>query len=662
MTTPTTSIPDRDALGIEASIVATSRAAEASRERLVALVLLLQSATRQSSLSQEAIVRELMVDDVSDKVVRKVPAYQGNDSAIRQKFERDKAKIRELGFQIDTVDLDEGGVGYWIDPDSATAPRIDFTESEERVVSLALRFCGFGAAGAFSLFNQGPASDGGLEFTNYYTPVLRALNLRRVVRFDYRSATEKTRVIEPLAIGVFEGASYLVGRVRGTKEFKGYRITRMTSMPVVLEMTFDADDDALSLARAWRPEYAKVLEPIDVVVTTSVNYAELLVRQFPEATRASNDDGTVDVALTFDSPRDALRFLLDAADRVHLRSPKALRRELAEWLSHVNRGNVPDLSGVSFAPSVGNDSLGQTLQLLHAVYLADGGLRISDLAHRFSLAPSMVRRIMDRLVTFEPMAGAYGFPAHVVKECDDWDEEANDDSLYLVETFGRDGNLAPAPLFWRDLFELNIALREAARVYQDPAIDSAIRKIESAVDGFVQVETAHESLLNDLRAAIDNHEQIKIDYTPSEAEHADTRVIEPRDLKILNGHAYVRAYCTTRESWRTFRVDRIGSILAKSRADASRLADPVTNWLTQVGEVGDEVVVVIEPRLRWLFEPLPNAQWRSLDDGRMAVAFRTNDQAFLDHLLLRAGPGAVVATPAHAKAGRALAARITDRL
>ena len=31
---------------------------------------------------------------------------------------------------------------------------------------------------------------------------------------------------------------------------------------------------------------------------------------------------------------------------------------------------------------------------------------------------------------------------------------------------------------WRDLFELNIALREASRVYDDPAIFSAIEKIE----------------------------------------------------------------------------------------------------------------------------------------------------------------------------------------
>ena len=41
---------------------------------------------------------------------------------------------------------------------------------------------------------------------------------------------------------------------------------------------------------------------------------------------------------------------------------------------------------------------------------------------------------------------------------------------------------------WRDLFELNIALREASRVYTDPAIFSAIEKIERATSAPVQIE------------------------------------------------------------------------------------------------------------------------------------------------------------------------------
>lgn len=642
---------------------------EQSRERLVALVLLLQRAWQYGALTQEEILRELTIDEypVAAKGPRKIRAYEGTESTVRQKFERDKARIRELGFAIETVPNENGLVGYKIDPSSGYAPPIFFTPEEERVVTLALRFCGFGKSGAFSVFNDIPASDGGLEASNYYTPVLRALNLHRALSFDYLSAVNKTRVVEPLVIDVFNGSSYLVARVQETREIKGYRFTRMTSMPEVLTATFEVSDEVVEVARAWRPEYAKSPRPFDVVVATNEDYADLLVRQYPGALAAEKKNGTVEVGMTFESPRAALRFVLDGADRVRLQSPKSLRSELADWLRGVNRGKVPAPSSLVFDVAPQNDVLGQTLQLLHAVYASDDGLRISELARRYSLSPEHVRLIMDRLVSLEPMAelsdGTDRFPAHVLKECDDWDDEANDDSLYRADFSDLpEGAENPSPYMWRDLFELNIALREASRLYTDPAIFSAIEKIERTTSVPVQVEmTTNEALLDQVERAIETHSQIKIEYTSAESDESQTRAIEPREMKVLNGHTYVRAYSTSREGWRTFRVDRIKDVLATSPAP-DRPSDPVANWLTQVGEEGDEVVVVLEPENRWLFEPLPGAVWRALDDGRHAVKFRVGEPRFLDYLMLRAGPGAVVATEKYALAGHDLARKIAAQL
>jgi proteasome accessory factor C len=643
---------------------------EQSRERLVALVLLLQRAWQYGALTQDQIVRELKIDEypVSAKGPRKVLAYEGNEGAVRQKFERDKARIRELGFEIETEMHDGGAVGYKIDPTSGYAPLIYFTDAEERVVKLALRFCGFGASGAFSVFNEMPASDGGLESSMFYTPVLRSLHLHRALTFDYQSGANKPRVVEPLLIGVFNGVSYLIARVKGASDIKGYRFSRMTSMPVVLPDTFESDEATLEIARSWRPEFSKSPSPVDVVVTTNRNYADLLVRQYPGALAADKRDGRVEVGLSFDSPRAALRFVLDAADRIRLEAPKSLKAELADWLKGVNRGEADHLATLKFEGPPTNDVLGQTLQLIHAVYVAEDGLRISELATRFSLDPRHVRLIMDRLVSLEPMVGATdgtgAFPAHLIKECDDWDDEESDDSTYRADFSDLpEGADEPSPYMWRDLFELNIALREASRVYQDPAIFSAIEKIEEATSSHVQVEmTTNETLLADVTTAVEQHQQIKILYTSGTAEEAQARSIEPREVKVLNGHTYVRAYCTTRAAWRTFRVDRINAIVATSPATEPRPADTAANWLTQVGEEGDEVVIIIEPHLRWLFEPLPNAQWLALPDGRHAVRFRVADGAFLDHLLLRAGSGAVVATPRFAKAGHELAKRIAAQL
>jgi proteasome accessory factor C len=643
---------------------------EQSRERLVALVLLLQRAWQYGPITQEEILRDLKIDEypVAANGPRKIRAYEGAESTVRQKFERDKARIRELGFEIETVTNDDGSVGYRIDPQSGYAPLIYFTAEEERVVKLALSFCGFGKSGAFSVFNDVPASDGGLAVSNYYNPVLRALHVRRALAFEYLSAANKARLVEPLVIDVFDGASYLVARVKDTKEIKGYRFTRMTSMPVVLPDTFEVDEETARVARAWRPEYAKSPRPLDVVVSTNENYGELLVRQYPNALSATKSDGTVEVGITFQSPRAALRLLLDGAERVRLQSPKSLKNELTAWLKQVNRGKAPDVASLSFDVMPSNDVLGQTLQLLHAVYVSDDGLRISELSKRFSLSPEHVRLIMDRLVSLEPMAeatdGTDTFPAHVIKECDDWDDEAHDDSTYRADFSDLpEGAEDPSPFMWRDLFELNIALREASRIYTDDAIFSAIEKIEDATKIPVQIEMAsNEALLAQVESAIESHSQIKIEYTSGVSDESHARAIEPREVKVLNGHTYVRAYCTTRTAWRTFRVDRINAVLATSPAPEVRPPDTVSNWLTQVGEEGDEIVVVVEAANRWLFEPLPGAQWLVLDDGRHAVKFRVSDEEFVDHLMVRAGPGAVVATPKYAKAGQALAKRIAAQL
>ena len=649
--------------------MSTNRAgAEPSRERIVALVLLLQRAyTDHRSLTQEEIVRDLKIDEypAASKSPKKVPAYVGNDTAVRQKFERDKARIRDLGFQIETVVRPDDLTGYQIDPSSGYAPPIHFTPAESRVVATALGICGFGKSGAFSVFNDGPAGDGGLEFSAFLTPAIRAIKVRRQLSFEYQSSVRKDRVVEPLEILHEGGTSYLVAREVGAGMIKGYRFSRMTTMPVVLEQRFGVDDATRELASSWRPQYQKRPTPIDVVVLTNRDYADLLVRQYDGAIAADKKDGRVEVGITFDSPHGALRFVLESAERVRLISPKTLLKELKDWLGRVNRGKSPAAEDIKFPTIASGDVLGQTLQLLHAVYNSDDGLRVSELANRFTLDSDLVRSIMGRLVTMEPMVeafdGAMAFPARVIKDCDDWDHEDTDDSTYRAEFVSDDDE--PSPFMWRDLFELNVALREASRLFEDPAIFSAIEKIEEVTSHFMRIEHPHnEQLLSAIYQAVTSREQLKITYHSGTSDTAEERRIEPSEVKVLNGHTYVRAYCLTRDDWRTFRVDRIGTILAKSLITADRGRDPVINWLTAVGEEGDLVVVIVEGYVRYLFEPLPGAQWATLADGRHAVRFHVSDSAFLDHLMILAGPGAVVASEQYTDAGHRLADRITSQL
>lgn len=640
---------------------------EPNRERLVALVLLLQWAFSHGPLTQDEIVRELKITQYPvTKGQGKIPAYSGDESAVRQKFERDKRAIRELGFQIETVQNDRGEEAYQIDPSSGYAPLIEFSPEEHRLVRAALRFSGGGVNGVFSVFNELPASDASIETSRFLTPLIRGAKAKRAVSFDYQSKSNKKRVVEPLLIGVFDDIAYLVARTQGSSEIKGYRINRITSMPQVLRDSFEADEATYDIADRWRPEFAKVPEPIEVTVATSEVYASLLAQQYKNAVTGVSGTDRPEVTLRFESPRAALRFVLDAADRVRLLSPKTLRKDLESWLKQVNRGDTPTLDELTFKTSATNDVLGQTLALMHAVYGSPDGITAEELATRFQMDPQKVRDIMESISTMQPMLEAHSdatnFPAHIYKEFDDLDDEENEDGRYRVDLQSlSDDEDEPSALMWHDVFELNVALREASRVYNDPAIFSAIEKIEEQTSSFVRVHSSvNEALLGEVETAVSQRLQIKIEYVAGNSDASEIRAIEPREVKVLNGHTYVRAFCTSRDAWRTFRIDRIKAIVATSPATEARPADPVSNWLTQIGET--PVVVVVEPEIRWVFEPLPDAQWLALIDGRHAVKFAISSPEFLDYLMLRAGSGAVVVTPEFKEAGHALAKRILSNL
>jgi proteasome accessory factor C len=639
-----------------------------SRERLVALLLLLERAfLERHPLTQEEILRQLKVDEypVTSGRPKKILAYEGSDAAVRQKFERDKKMIRERGFDIETVLGVDGIARYQVDPASAYAPVIHFTDDELRVVRLALQFCGFGRSGAFSVFGDGPTGAGGLEYSAYVGPIMRALKLGRSISFEYESSVRKVRTVDPLQLVSADGMTYLVARVTGTEEVKGYRLSRMTSAPLVTSERFEKDEAGTELAHRWTPKYQKSPQPLAVKVETNANYAELLQRQYPHAIQKTKESGKVEVALDFGDTHAALRFVLGAAERVRLTSPASLEKVLRSWLKGVNRGTIPDLSNVTFAtPSITN-VLGQTLQLLHAVYQAEDGLRISELASRFEMEAEDVRTIMDRLATLEPLAevyeGPWRFPARVMKYCDDWDNEASDDSLYQAEYI--DENDEPSSLMLPDLFELNVALREASRLDVEPAIFTAIDKLEAVAADFIRIEHSNdEELLATVNAAVAQQEEIRMVYLRGFEDSAEERTIAPREVKVLNGHSYVRAWCFSRQGWRTFRIDRIASIVAKSPRSIDFPLDDTPDWLVQMGDSGDEVVVVVDAASRYIFEPLPGARWAALGDGRHVVSFHVVTADFLDHLLLLAGPGAVVASPAFAGAGRELAKRILDAL
>ncbi len=641
------------------SEIAASRA-DAARERVASLTLLLMAAHDSGRpLTQDEIVDRLEVDDPASG--RRVAAYQGSDIAIRQKFERDKAQIRDNGLRLSSLQGEDQLYRYSLDPAETFAPAVEFTDDERRVVALALRFCGFGREGALALFDGGAPTPGGLQYSAFYTPVVRAIERQAPVSFDYVSrAKVRRREVEPLVIRVIEGVSYLVARERDESGWrvKGYRFSRMHSMPAVGEGHIAASADERALARVWQPGFSKGEKPVDVVVSTTSEFAQIVTRLHPGAEVVTTKKGRVEIGLVFDDHYQALRFVLEGGERLRLIAPSTLVKALREWLKSVNTMDAPDGADLRFPPTTKRSSLGQTLAMLSAIHNSPEGLRISDLAERFDMSPALVRDLMGRLATFEIADSGAGFVYHarVIKECEDWDHEETDDSTYRV-TY-EPGDAEAPTLTWAHLFELNVALREATGLVRDPALYSAMAKIEEIAGEFVEVTDPHLDNLAELVAhAITENQALKITYLSPHGTEFTQRTVEPRALQSLNGRILFRAYCQLREGWRTFRLDRVGDVLAVSPALGGRPEDSEREWLSSTSDDGVEVTVVADVQRRYLFESLPHAEVLPLEEGRVAVRFRVLDPGFLDRLMIMAGPGARVVSSTHSAAGRELAER-----
>jgi proteasome accessory factor C len=278
------------------------------------------------------------------------------------------------------------------------------------------------------------------------------------------------------------------------------------------------------------------------------------------------------------------------------------------------------------------------------------------------MSTELVKSIMSRLIALQLASDPTTYLVQIEQE-DDTDDDVPDPTYVRGSDYEARTGSRFSPLLWRDLFEINIALHQASTLDNDHAITSAIARIEEAVGDWTKVLGVVEPpFLQALHEAIADKEQLKIVYAAESESQFTTRSIEPTEIRMLNGRFFVRAWCHLRADWRNFRVDRIVDVVAKSPRINQPPEDTSLNWLSEAGDGGFDVVVVLPPAQRWVFETLTNVQWAVVSDELLAAKVAIRSEDFLDRLMLKAGPGCSVVTHEYAAAGRALARTIEKLL
>jgi proteasome accessory factor C len=211
------------------------------------------------------------------------------------------------------------------------------------------------------------------------------------------------------------------------------------------------------------------------------------------------------------------------------------------------------------------------------------------------------------------------------------------------------------------------AVRTGANDATRAVVDRTLAKLETAASqGTVapQIEVGdeverHGELRATLERAIGTGVQVELTYFVPSRDEESERLVDPHAVSTENGFAYLDAWCHSAEAPRWFRLDRISSAKLTDRRVSTTPTTPrsLSDGLFAPGEHTTRVVLRLAPPARWVPDYYPVEDVRRLRGGSLQVTLQVSDPRWLERLLLRLAPHAVVVSPVeYADSVRATAA------
>jgi proteasome accessory factor C len=207
---------------------------------------------------------------------------------------------------------------------------------------------------------------------------------------------------------------------------------------------------------------------------------------------------------------------------------------------------------------------------------------------------------------------------------------------------------------------LLIALRMLAQTGGGgDAVARLIAKIESAAGAagaasaqvtIQQVDSPRaRSVTTAMAAALNGGNRVHLRYYVPSRDEATERDVDPMRLLVVEGHTYLEGWCRRAEAVRLFRLDRVLSAdVLDVPAEVPAEAEPVDVDAGLFRPSDSDVLAELElaPPARWVAESFPCESVTELPEGRLRIALRTPDTAWVRRLALRHGEDLRVISPA----------------
>jgi proteasome accessory factor C len=162
---------------------------------------------------------------------------------------------------------------------------------------------------------------------------------------------------------------------------------------------------------------------------------------------------------------------------------------------------------------------------------------------------------------------------------------------------------------------------------------------ETAVE--IGIDTASDAITEQLRLAVDSKHSVKIDYYSYGRDDTGSRIVDPWTIHSEGGLWYLQGWCHASDAERIFRIDRIREVAQTDHEFTSPTPVPVFRLFDSADTQG-RVTLRLTPAAKWVLEYYPTESVDPEPDGGFTVELAIGSVAWLERLLLRLGPDAVV--------------------
>jgi proteasome accessory factor C len=310
------------------------------------------------------------------------------------------------------------------------------------------------------------------------------------------------------------------------------------------------------------------------------------------------------------------------------------------------------------APKPSVDRLGRLLNLVPYL-LARPGILVAEAAADLDVSERQLREDLELLW----VCGLPGYgPGDLI------DMALDGDRVTISHAAGIDRPLRLTP---DEALALVVALRmlaETPGTGTRDVIERALAKLENAAGDLADAPVAvrlpaNAERLDRVRAAVEGGHALRMTYYAAARDETTERVVDPMRVLMVEGRAYLEAWCRRAEATRMFRVDRIDAFteLAEPSAPPSEAVphDVRTGIFRPTPDL-PLVTVRVGRGSRWIAEYYPVEEVRR-DGDEWVVTMRVTDLGWAQRLLLGRPDVTVIGPPELLERIRAQATAALDR-